>query len=279
MQVGTPLDPPEDARLLESYRAHAGLRPAGGAVEDLVRVASAFSRLPYENLTKIIKEAGLGRRAATRRGPGEVIADHARLGTGGTCFSLTATLLHLVRALGFEARPVLADRRYGPDTHCALVVWIGRAPHLLDPGYLIVEPIPLEGREERRVCTAFNTLVLTPRDGGARVDLSTEASGRLNRRLTFKTAPVDAGEFLRAWDASFDWDGMRYPVLSRVDAGRQLYLQGNRFQVRRHRGVERDEIAPGDMIDRIARAFGIAPEVAARALRVLRERGEARGPA
>lgn len=279
MRVGTPLDPPEDARLLDSYRAHAGLRAAGGAVEDLVRVASAFSRLPYENLTKIIKEAELGRSAGTRRGPEEVIGDHLRLGTGGTCFSLTAALLHLVRALGYRAQPILADRRYGPDTHCALVVWIDRVAHLLDPGYLIVAPIPLEGAREQRVRTAFNTLVLTPRDNGARVELATERAGRLNRRLTFKTSPVDAGEFLRAWDASFDWDGMRYPVLSRVAGDRQLYLQGRRFQVRGHRGVERERLQPDALVAHIAEAFGVRPDVAARALRVLQEKGEGRGPA
>ena len=42
-----------------------------------------------------------------------------------------------------RAEPILADRRYGDDTHSALVVWHEGKPHLLDPGYLIVRPLPL----------------------------------------------------------------------------------------------------------------------------------------
>ena len=47
--------------------------------------------------------------------PAEVLADHEQCGAGGTCFSLTAAFLHLVRSLGWKAEPLLADRRYGCD--------------------------------------------------------------------------------------------------------------------------------------------------------------------
>src|SRR5204863_234100 len=66
---------------------------------------------------KIIKDAEAGGVEEARRTPAEVLADHHALGAGGTCFALTATMLHLVRALGFPAEPILADRRYGADTH------------------------------------------------------------------------------------------------------------------------------------------------------------------
>src|SRR5262249_53625221 len=229
---------------------------------------------PYENLTKIIKQHHTGTIAEARRAPGEVLADHLRLGTGGTCFSLTATLLHLVRALGWQAELILADRRYGPDTHCALVVWIGGQPHLLDPGYLIVRPIPLPTQGELRLPTEFNEVVLTARDGGARVDLHTLQKGHKTYRLTFKAEPVAAAEFLRAWDASFDWDMMHYPVLTRVAGGRQIYLQENRLQVRGRETVGRTELDPTLLPQTIAREFGIEPSVAAQALDILLRTGE-----
>jgi arylamine N-acetyltransferase len=272
----TPLDPPPPdspalalfARCFELAGLPAGAEPA----RVLEAAGTAFSRLPYENLTKIIKGSRAGSPELARRWPHEVLADHVRLGTGGTCFSLTAALLHIVRGLGFTAEPLLADRHYGASTHCALVVWLDGAPHLLDPGYLVVRPVPLPRAGEVRLATPFNEVVLAARDGGSRVELATiDGSGR-KHRLTFRAEPADAGAFLGAWDASFAWDMMRYPVLTRVAGGRQLYLQGNRFQARGADGLEREEIDPRALAQTIAAQFGVDRSLALAALEVLRRR-------
>jgi arylamine N-acetyltransferase len=268
-----PLQPPRSAETLHAFRTAMRLEPTGQPILDLRRTAAAFAKLPYENLTKIIKEHEVGRGPQARRTPREVIADHQRLGSGGTCFSLTAALLHLVRALGFPAAPILADRRYGANTHSALLVWIDEQPHLLDPGYLLVEPIALTGGTQR-VQTAFNQVVLTPQSGGDKIELSTRQNGAETYRLTFKAAPADEGEFLRAWDASFDWDMMRYPLLTRTDGAQQLYLRGGRFQARRQDAVSREEIPPDALARRIAAEFGVSPQVAEQALEILHRKGE-----
>lgn len=273
-----PLARPElDSPLLQRFLAANRIERAGAPIELLTRVVAAFSRLPFENLTKILKEAASGQPAAARRSPAEVLDDHWRLGAGGTCFALTATLLHLVRALGWQAEPILADRRFGEDTHSALLVWIDGEPHLLDPGYLIVRPLPLPTTTERTVATAFNDLRLAPRARGQKIDLYTHQDGQSTYRLTFKAAPVDAGEFLRAWDASFEADMMRYPVLSRVVEGRQLYLQKRHILVRGRDGAQRRELTPDALAGEIARAFGVDADVVARALGHLRRKGEMRG--
>jgi arylamine N-acetyltransferase len=269
-----PLRPPSDRKLLQQFAQLFRLPAAGTATEMLRSVATAFAQLPYENLTKIIKDDDVGRAEQARRAPDEVIADHAVFGAGGTCFSLTATFLHLVRSLGWQAEPILADRPYGQNTHCALVVWIDHVPHLIDPGYLIVQPVPLAmGSRETRVTTPFNELVLTHHHGGDKLDLSTVQEGDRRHRMTFRTQPVDAGEFLRAWDVSFDWDMMRYPLLTRVSGKKQLYLHGQRFQVRGRGMVEREEISDDELTARIAREFGVRADIVARALFILGHKG------
>lgn len=240
--------------------------------ETLRAVLRAFARLPYENLTKILADAASGNAAQARRTPFDVLRDHAAWGTGGTCFSLTATLRHLLRALGFDAEPLLADRPYGPDTHCALAVWLDGAPHLVDPGYLLVEPVPLSAADPQRVRTSFNEIDLVPRAGG-RLELHTVARGTRSLRMTFKTEPVDWGQFLNVWDDSFDWEMMRYPVVTQVRDGRHVYLQGNRLQVRGGERVERTELDPAQLSQRIAATFGIDAGVVRRALATLRSRG------
>ncbi len=264
-----PLVAPTDSQWLDQFCSHFCLPRTGDLVSTVESLATAFSRLPYENLTKIIKRAATPNVIDARRTPGEVLTDHFRRRTGGTCLSLTATLLHLVRSLGVPAEPILADRRYGANTHCALIAWIESIPHLLDPGYLIVRPIPLNFTGTQRIATPFNELELTPLPGSDRVELRTIVQGRSTYRLTFKTSPADVEDFLHAWDQSFDWEMMSYPVLTAIRNGSQLYLQGNRFQVRASQEVTRIEISDEQLASRIVQEFGVDSTVVGRALQIL----------
>jgi len=269
--------PARDSRVLRRFLTHFGLDLRAGEPELLGRVAAAFSRLPFENLTKIVRYQEEGAADRARRAPDAVVGDHVTYGTGGTCFALTSAFLHIVRALGWEAQPILADRTYGEDTHSALLVWLDGQPHLLDPGYLIVTPIPIGSAATSTVPTPFNDLVLQPEPGTKRVQLHTVQQGQSKYRLTFKTDPVDAGQFIHAWDASFRADMMRYPVLTRVAGGRHIYFQGNKLYVRDREHVERRVVESGEDVLTIADAFGIDPRLARQALDALAEKGGRRG--
>ena len=268
--------PQPDAPSVRALLARLDLdRRVAGEADDLALLEAAgrmFARFPYENLSKVLKDERCAGVEAALRGPREVIADHLRSGTGGTCFSLTAALLFVVRALGFEAEPLLADRRYGADTHCALAVRLARRRYLLDPGFLLVRPVPIgEGRQ--LIATPYSDVLLEPVGEGRRLELHTRQNGSESHRLTFKTEPADAAAFLRAWRASFDWDMMRYPVLARVAGARQKYLQGRRLQTRSRDRVERAEIGADELAGRISHEFGVRGEVVAAALRVFARRG------
>jgi arylamine N-acetyltransferase len=256
------------AQLLEKNAISTRQKPR----DVLAQLAAAFSQLPYENLTKIIRDAQTGDRELARRLPGEVLQEHWSLGTGGTCFSLTWTLLQLVQALGFQAEPILADRRYGADTHCALLIYLDGQKHLLDPGYLLVDPVPLPREGEIMVPTSFNQVALRVAEEGAKIDLTTHDVSKTAHRLTYKTNPVDTGQFLRAWDASFEWDMMSYPVVSRIAEGRQVYLQKNHLLIRGKESAERRELPKEALAAHIVRSFGIAPAIVEAALRILGRR-------
>jgi arylamine N-acetyltransferase len=264
-------------KALNEFMTHFGITPNESPRQLLGTVVKAFACLPYENITKIIKREEFGSPEKARRYPEEVIHDHIAWGAGGTCFSLTSALMHLVRGLGWEAEYIMADRRYGLDTHCALLVWIDGVPHLLDPGYLIIDPIPLHAESERQIKTSFNSLVLTPEANPNKIALSTVQRGKKTYRLTYKTSPINAGEFYKAWDASFGWEMMRYPLLTRTVNSKQIYLQGARLQISDDASIERREIAMDELIAKIAAEFRIHPSVVARAVSILRDRGEIGG--
>lgn len=269
-----PLDTPNgQTPLLHKFLDYFHIVRSGDVAKDVASVARAFARLPYENLTKIIRHSERGK--PTYRLPQDVLDEHIAWGAGGTCFSLTATLLHLVRALGVEAEPILADRPYGLDTHAALVVWIEGMPHLVDPGYLITDPLPLINEPQIRQ-TSFNELILEPAERD-RLSLSTVSHGRTVRRLSFKTVPADAADFMRAWDASFDWDMMHYPLLTRVDGNVQRYLQDRRLQNRSREELSKREIPLEELSNSIQSEFGLSPIIVDHALRILHARGDIHG--
>lgn len=269
-----PLAAPADLELLSRFLGHFQLDPRTEPRRLLAEVSAAFSRVPYENLSKIIKFQQSGNVSAARQCPDEILIGHFRWGTGGTCFSLTAAMLYLVRSLGFRADPILADRSYGSNTHCALVVWIDDRPHLLDPGFLIVDPIPIALASEQRVTTAFNAVVLAAQQDSAKIDLFTCDKTSRRHRVTFKTDPVDSGEFLRAWDESFAWDMMHYPVLTRVVDQQQVYVRGLYQQIRRDNAVIRQQIAPDELARSITSQFGIHPQIVQEALAILQGAGD-----
>ncbi len=259
---------------LADFMDFYGIAPGGAPRQLLERVAGAFAALPYENITKIIKREETQNCERARRYPEEVIRDHIRWGTGGTCFSLTSALLHLVRGLGWKAEYILADRRYGQDTHCALIVWIENEPHLLDPGFLIVHPIPLPSGREREIKTGFNNLLLAPEENSGKISLHTVRQNKKVYRLTYRMSPVDAGEFCKAWDASFHWEMMKYPLLTRTAESRQIYLKGSRIQISSADSVEKQNICMDELTHKIAAEFRIHQDLVARAVSILRERGD-----
>jgi len=231
-------------------------------------IMRAFSRIPYENITKIIRRAEADCDEKARRSPDEVIDDHIRWGAGGTCFSLTATLCRLTRGLGFEAEYLSADRGYGQNTHSALLVRIDDEPYLVDPGFLIMEPVPFSLTEPREITSGGERLTLIPEEKG--ISLFTTRGGKRVHRLTYKAAPVGESEFYSAWNASFHWEMMRYPLLARVGDSGRIYLRGSMFQVSNNDSVNRVIIPEDELASKISVEFGIHPALVTRALDLLR---------
>ena len=158
---------PEIGEFLSRYSGVSG---------DLHGIAAAFANLPYENVTKILKQARSNSSKASLRQPQEVLSDHLRWNTGGTCFSLCNTLRSILIACGYECFIAMGDMHYGQNIHCAVIVKdkLSQRAHLLDPGYLLHYPISLpEPGDERSASTTMNT-VTVKNEGGNVYSLYTE---------------------------------------------------------------------------------------------------------
>lgn len=235
----------------------------------LAKLCAVFSGIPYENLTKIIKLDAVISAGSAKRLPDEVIRDYLDYGSGGTCFSLTAAFIAIFNALGIEAHPILGDRHYGSDTHCALVFSQDADLLLLDPGFLINTPVRLPTMVPITIFTGFNTIELLPHDAGRKVELVTIVNNNRRSRLTYKVNPVDGPTFGRAWERSFAWKMMTYPVLTRYRNGVHYYLQGNVLRIRENEQTTKHKLSPDEEHEFITRTLGINKNIITQAFSVV----------
>ena len=258
--------------LLHTFCAHWKIPLGGERRETLARIACAFGAIPYENLTKIIGVAEAHSTIA-KQTPEEVINGFIRHGTGGTCFPLTLTLHRLVTALGWEAHPIVADRRYGADTHCALIVRVEPTGwHLLDPGYLLTTPIIIPHSGAARYELPLATVELRCQSNTDRVELHTRIPGTeaWKYRLTYKISPVDDETFHAAWDRSFGWEMMTYPIISSAIGDTQVYVQKNTILVRSPTQATRITLSDDALAHEVATRLSLSAEIVRKALGYLR---------
>lgn len=233
------------------------------------QVGRAFFYIPYENLTKIIKGGTVLNPRSAMRLPDEVLSDHLKWGCGGTCFSLTAAAIAVLNALNIEAHPLLADRHYGSDTHCGLVIIRDKKWLLLDPGYLLFTPVLLPEDEIIYVNTPHNTIELKPVSCGKRIELTTIVKGNRKLRLTYKRDIVSPEQFEKAWINSFTWEMMTYPVLTRYTADQHIYIQDRLVSIRSHEKTIRVNLDPYAQFSFIKDKIGISDEIIKKALETL----------
>jgi arylamine N-acetyltransferase len=232
----------------------------------LERVCSAFAQLPFENLTKIISASLAISHERSLRLPPRVLEDFLAFGTGGTCFSLNAAFIAVLSHFGFEAYPLLCDRHYGQDTHCAVLLVCDGVNHVVDPGYLLYQPCALPTTVTTRHHTGFSELELQPAQDGAQVMLTSIVNGQRRYRLTYKVAIVDEQQFLDAWKRSFTFDMMSYPVITFCKDGRHIYLQGSTLRVRGAEGLVTRELTLEEQRAFIVTQCGIDERVFTQAL-------------
>jgi len=272
----------DTSRAVCLFEERYGVLHPGSDLSRLTELLRSFSLLPYENLSKILAWSGGQQRDALRL-PLRVMEDHLRFGTGGTCFSLTELLRHLVCAAGFSCHPVMAHMRHGPDIHCALRVDAGGEAWLVDPGYLVKQPlclsaspVDLRGAQPGQpLVVRAGTLGPIP-EGVPRGDFdlfTLEPEGPRWRYRFSDRAPTHE-EFLGHWQRSFHQPAMRSLLVThRSEEGRLLYLHNHKLRAidPEHKTTRN---VRADLERSVHDLFGIDPEITRRALSLLRAQRE-----
>ena len=206
------------------FFSHFKIRPQRASLQDLQSILAAFSHLPYENLSKIIKLNKHGDDPARLRMPEEVLDDHRRWHLGGTCFSLTFSLQAILVHAGYVCYPVMADMRAGRNVHCALVVVHDYTKYLVDPGYVLDRPMAIDPARARIYHTDFTGVELVHNEVLGNYHLYTFSRHDMKWRYCFADQPTPMSEFLEHWQASFGRNSMHGLCLTRVRGDGLIYI-------------------------------------------------------
>ena len=257
--------------VIHRFRVRYGVTQDIADLHQLQRVSHAYAHLPYENVTKILKEVRSAGTEMKLRVPGEVLEDHLQWGTGGTCFSLCNTLREVLRQSGFDCFIAMGDMHYGENIHCAVVVSLATDKYLLDPGYLLHDPVPVpQTGLEIRHNTLMNMILLRSEDEGI-VSLYTIESGQLRWRYRLRVRPVPEEEFVRHWIHSFSLNSMENIMLSRLNESGRIYFRTDRLEQVCHDKRAKKEVFTADGAE-LAAIFGVPADLILQAQKALAAR-------
>ncbi len=224
----------ETLRFLSEFK-YTGVIPS---LDHIAAISHYFSRLPYENISKIIKREQQ-QDSTLLRLPDEVTDDHFAWHSGGTCFSLTYFLTGIYSILGYETHPLICQLNWGENNHSAVKIHFNNAQYLVDPGYMIFKPMPLV-REVARTRLSAETGVELNFDSEAEIySIYTFRKGNRIRRYQFLSESVPYEKFSEYWRASFDLPGMDDLTLTRVQGSEMLFIQGDFIKITRPDHIEK----------------------------------------
>ena len=243
------------------FFGHFGIATGDADLDLLTAIVSSYAQVPYENVTKIIRKFSEPDPGLRLRGPEEVMRGFVEDHTGGTCFSLTWCLGSILSSAGYGCYPAMADMKRR-NIHCALIIRIGGKKYLVDPGYLLGDPVELTGSPVT-IPTSFGKVELRPR-GASSYDLFTVAGGEKKWRYRLRTTLVSKAAFFKHWQASFSLPMMNSLQLTKLSPGGHLYIRDHHLRLRRE-DMKFNENIRADLENRIEAEFGIPGDITAEA--------------
>lgn len=258
------LDPSQHQNAVKLFCQYYNIQPKWPDLPFLEEIVGHYRKLPYENLSKIIKLQQFFDSTEHFRLPEEVIEDHLRYKLGGTCFSLTFFLCCILLQHQFLCYPVIASMKNRPYSHSAILVLLENKKYLVDPGYLLANPMEIHPDFSRFYQTVQTGVELVFQKETERYHLYTFNAEQKTWRYQFQDYPISWKEFLGYWENSFYQGTMRHICLTQVREQGLIYIQNKYVKIVNSEKIQKKRIQR-DMEWVVQDLFGIAPELVEKA--------------
>jgi arylamine N-acetyltransferase len=174
--------------------------------------------------------------------------------------------------LEFKYEIRMGDMKHAPNLHCALIVSLDGKKYLIDPGYLITEPVELPSKKNLIYETTSNLIEIASTYSD--YHLYTIEQNQKKWRYKLKSPAVDRITFKGFWQDSFSCNMMNSILVSRSENDGRLYFQKDRFSQVQKTGRKNKKIKKQP--ERfVANTFGIDTELIQKALKILKLKQEA----
>ncbi|MBN2091568.1 arylamine N-acetyltransferase [candidate division KSB1 bacterium] len=221
------LNPVEHQFGVRRFFTHFDLRPQKIDLVNLQLILEKFAEIPYENISKIIKLSSHWDSNNKFRLPEEVIEEHIDHRLGGTCFSLTFFLQSILTQSGYICYPVMAHMRAGQNIHCSLVVILDHIKYLVDPGYLLNQPMAINPMIKRIYHHESGGVELQYDTPSGYYNLFTFNREEIKWRYQFQDRPCPPEEFMQHWSDSFTKSMMHGICLTRTTKKGLIYIHND----------------------------------------------------
>ncbi len=253
------LNPFQHDAAVRHFLGYFGLAQRTPDREFLEKILGHFAKLPYENISKIIKLNRHFLSIERIRLPEEVMEEYVRHNLGGTCFSLSWFLQSILLQLGYHSQIFMADMGSRTNVHCGLIVHLQGAQYLVDPGYLLTRTMEIHPDRSRIYETSHTGVEIKFDRARERYGLFTFDRQVKKLRYTFKDRPTPLEEFLQHWLGSF-YQGMMHGIcLTQLRPEGLVYLHDNYLQVATPDGKRKRRLKE-EYPRVVSELFAIAPE-------------------
>jgi len=234
-------------------------------LDNLRQLYRAFSRLPYENVSKILASRGdnPAEVQVNFRTPEEVLEGWLTSRLGGTCFSLTQCLYTLLSHCGYSCFRVLGDMSHGANIHCAVIVTLGGSRYLCDAGYLLPEPVELPVNGHITLQGEIYRYILRAETEAWSLYTQSPA-GEPRWRYRIHNRAADDATFEHYWESSFSAAMNRQLILSRSTGESHIFVHKHNLRQTNGDGRHNQNIR-GRVGLSVQELFGIDAELVERA--------------
>lgn len=242
-------------------------------------VTAYTRRVPWESAFRIARRAATPVTADCPRWPDLFWQDAQKRGGGGTCFESNYAFFWLLRKLGFDGYLTINDMGESRGCHTAIVIRLNSDRWLVDVGYPLYLPVPLDAEQITQRQTPFHTYSVTPQPGN-RFEVQRDRHPK-PYTFTLVDRPIPDAVYRIATTADYEEDGhfLREVIIHRVIDGRVWRFNGRAAPHLLESFPALDDpqpatLEPVDVADappRLAALFGMDQSVLQRAFNSLAE--------
>jgi len=151
---------PTEINAIYAYLSVDAIKPTLRNLNDLI---DAYVRkVPWESLTRILKQRRTMRLENCPRWPAEFWQDAIDFDTGGTCFETNYAFFTLLQAVGYMGYMTVNDMGDTPGCHSAIIILLSGCKYLVDVSLPFDRAIPLHSSAPTTRTTPLQTVIIRP---------------------------------------------------------------------------------------------------------------------